>query len=360
MFLPALMIDRFGWPGFAVFAVPNVLGCAAFGYVVSTRQRSEMMVQQHGRAMVVFSLIAVAYHLFFLPFLFMELTPLAADAPGIALLATLVVFGVGLAISWLGDRGWPVLAVLVYALSLIAFAMIGFTAWDRLIQSGQEPLSELAWLAPVIAGGFLLCPYLDLTFHRALQRSPSRHAFGVFGVTFTVMIVLTCFLWFADMPALHVAAVAHIVAQTIFTVGAHLREVRLSASLRTGVTRAGLMILPLLAALLLPMARGIAPDAPGLGEDLYLRFLVFYGLAFPAYVLVFIGPMRPARRTTFALFTAVIVIVVLSPLYELAFLHGRAWLMVVPTGLAIVWVSARLATKMRGRRPPASLDAPVP
>ena len=31
MFLPIIMLRRFGWPGFLVFAIPNVIGLIAFG-----------------------------------------------------------------------------------------------------------------------------------------------------------------------------------------------------------------------------------------------------------------------------------------------------------------------------------------
>ena len=34
MYLPVILLRRFGWLGFLAFAVPNVLGCAAFGYVL--------------------------------------------------------------------------------------------------------------------------------------------------------------------------------------------------------------------------------------------------------------------------------------------------------------------------------------
>ena len=37
------------------------------------------------------------------------------------------------------------------------------------------PLEDLIWLTPVCLLGFLLCPYLDLTFHHVRQETtPSR------------------------------------------------------------------------------------------------------------------------------------------------------------------------------------------
>src|SRR6267142_6505142 len=73
MYLPRIMIERFGWPGFIVFAVPNVLGCAAFGYVVRNRARSDAITARHGAAMTAFSAVTIAYHLFFIVWMFAEL-----------------------------------------------------------------------------------------------------------------------------------------------------------------------------------------------------------------------------------------------------------------------------------------------
>ncbi|MFN9077715.1 MAG: hypothetical protein ACK5WX_09870, partial [bacterium] len=46
MFAPIVIGQMFGWPGILAFAVPNILGCALFGYVRS-------------RAILIFSAIVV-------------------------------------------------------------------------------------------------------------------------------------------------------------------------------------------------------------------------------------------------------------------------------------------------------------
>ncbi|HWB19699.1 MAG TPA: hypothetical protein VG711_05310, partial [Phycisphaerales bacterium] len=70
MYLPRIMIERWGWPGFLVFAVPNVIGCAAMGYVVKSAARSREIGSRHGRAMIAFSIVTIAYHAFFLTWFF--------------------------------------------------------------------------------------------------------------------------------------------------------------------------------------------------------------------------------------------------------------------------------------------------
>jgi hypothetical protein len=91
--------------------------------------------------------------------------------------------------------------------------------------------------------GFLLAPYLDLTFHRARQsttRAGGRTAFGVgFGVFFLLMIMFTALyaepliaaLSGARRPSIRsewvVAVLAvHLAVQTVFTVLAHAERVK--------------------------------------------------------------------------------------------------------------------------------------
>lgn len=358
MYLPKLMLDRYGWWGFLVFAIPNVLGCAGFGYVLARRARSEAIAARHGMAMIAFSLVAIAYHMFFITLLVNELIRHTAPLTWPGLLAAAAVFVAGAVLSLAVDRTWLILALLTYLFSIVAFAAIGFGGAGASVPAGQFDLVELAWLAPIIGLGFLLCPYLDLTFHRALQRSPSRHAFGVFGVTFAVMILFTCFLWRA--PALAPIAIGHILGQSIFTVGAHLREVRRSPAVSSRAARALLMILPLAAAPLLPIARAVISNAAEAGDDLYIRFLVFYGLAFPAYVLLFIGPARPIRRSGATMVLLIVFIVLLAPLYELAFLHHRAWLMIIPIAAALFWIISRLVALIGAWRASGAAHAGEP
>ncbi len=121
MFLPRVMIDRFGIAGFLVFAIPNVLGCAGFGYMLARRAASEAMVRKHGPAMVVFSLVAVAYHVFFASLLFSELYPPAAGAPELAPVVGVGLLIVGFVLSFAPNRLWLLLAALVYLFSIFAF-----------------------------------------------------------------------------------------------------------------------------------------------------------------------------------------------------------------------------------------------
>ena len=346
MYLPAIMMRRWGWPGFLVFAVPNVLGCAAFGYVLRSGDRGARLVAGHARATAWFSSIVVAFHLLFAAFVATELLPdwPPAWAGGAArgLAAVVALLGVSLLAARLPERAWPGVACLVYAVSLVAFA--GFLRGPHELAglTGSRPGPTLVALAPVVAFGFLLCPYLDLTFPRALRRAPSRHAFAVFGVTFTVMIVATVFLWFRPSPLAGALALTHLATQSVFTVAAHLREMRLSAYAECPKRHAALLIVRWVAALAYLVAQAAVRGGPAaLGEDAYVRFLVFYALVFPLYVWVFIGPARPVPPTMRALGVFGLVVLACAPFYEIAFVGDATWASLVPLGAFLLWGLAR-------------------
>ena len=64
MFLPVLLGRMFGWPGILAFAIPNVLGCALFGFL-RTRAQSQRETRDHALFMAIFSAATVAYQVFF-------------------------------------------------------------------------------------------------------------------------------------------------------------------------------------------------------------------------------------------------------------------------------------------------------
>ncbi len=306
------------------------------------------MIARHRPMMIVFSIITIAYHMFFIGMLTMRLGDGAATinlVPAIALAA--VVFLAGLAVSAIPLRVWPWVAVLVYGVSLTTLGMIGVEPLALLSWSGAQPLLDVIWLGPAIVFGFLLCPYLDLTFHRAVQETPSRHSFGVFGVTFTVMLVLTAAYHTLGNESINTMfgegaiagrfLVAHLLAQTIFTIGVHCRELRVQQKFGLMLRRCGVLMLPMLG--VLPVVGGaLLHWSYAVNEAMYLRWLVFYGLIFPAYVLVFIGPWRAKRLTATNLGQLTVALIAFVPLYELGFIHHWTAAVLPPMLLLILAV----------------------
>jgi hypothetical protein len=241
-------------------------------------------------------------------------------------LATVLPAGVyllGYGLSRLPAGAWVPVAVALYAGSIFTFSVVDIGTLRDIAWSGDMTTTDLVFLAPVFVFGFLLCPYLDLTFHRALAGSSSRHTFAVFGVTFVPILFLTV----AYSSGITAAVLVYITVQAVFTVAAHLREMRSAPWPRERGPRVFLLLLPIAAAGL-----AVAP-----GEDMYLRFLGFYGLIFPAYVLFFMatrGGNAPSRPQLVAYAAAMLAF---APLLELGFVHRITWPAIIPVPVMLAW-----------------------
>jgi hypothetical protein len=348
MFLPVLLVRDMGIWGWIVFAVPNVVGAAAMGWVLARPGQSERMVRDHIAACAAFSAVTIAFHVFFLLWFVPRLVGLPAAAVSFALVAIYLLLTISR-----GKSDLPV-AVLVWAFSLAMFGLFAAHGGRAMVSPIRASSLGPAWLAPVCIFGFLLCPYLDLTFHRARQAlgsTEARVAFGLgFGVCFFSMIVFSlCYaatLWpllGADWrehlrPALGAIIAAHVIVQAAFTLSAHTRSF-VSAE----VKRPAILIVLILAqvALFLGLGANLLPRYHGLdaGEVIYRLFMAFYGLIFPAYVWLCIVPGRDGRSgvTPGKVRAMVLGVLVAAPMFWMGFIENRmAWL---APGLLVVLLS---------------------
>lgn len=360
MFLPVLLVRDYGLGGWFVFAIPNVLGAAAFGWVLSRRGDSERLVAENHSACVAFSAITLAFHAFFLAWLAIRVIPvswcIAAVVAGSALPFVLRHRRIlDLILAWL---------VLAVSVAVLWHGLTHFTISER---RGMKNAVDLIWLAPVCIFGFALCPYLDLTFHQAKQATTpaeGKLAFGVgFGVFFLAMIFLTLlyegdFVWERHYGSfgpigLRTWVALHLAAQSGFTWMAHLRaqpawrkrdaQIWIVAAILAGV--AALFVW-------LPHYEWFQQGHFEMltGEAIYRIFMAFYGLAFPAYVWICLTPIRgyvpgPNRR---ALIVCAIAIVIAAPMFWAGFIAGQMiWL--VP-GLAVVLAARLVVPSLFSRR----------
>ncbi len=365
MFLPVLLVRDYGLWAFFVFAVPNVVGAAAMGWVLRDAEASRRTLSNHLTAAVAFSMVTIVFHVFFL---FAIVAPLAGSwfILPITVLASLLVWLIAHHVR----GGWLVAACVVLAISLVVFVMLGMRgALAMPAQQGQLPSLSLLWLLPVTIFGFALCPYLDLTFHRARQStSPvdGKAAFAIgFGVFFLAMIVLT--LLYAPLlisrggggpsaaalppaPLVVWLVAVHMAVQAAFTIVAHARYAgRRMASLgaeRTTVL-ASVSIALLIGGLI---ASGRIVEYRGLsGTELAYRFfLAFYALVFPAYVWICMVPTRTselAPRRAIAVF--IVATLIAAPMFWMGFIERRmVWLL---PGVAVVLL-AQLVVRLLAPR----------
>jgi len=364
MFLPVLLVRDFGVWGWVVFAVPNVIGAAAMGWVLSSERQSRQLASAHRGACGWFSAVTIAFQIFFAGWMVRRL--LGPAAVPVAFAATALILAIG---RRGGDRRT---AAVLWALSAAAFAAV--------VMSGQVTVGEvlgpptpatpveIACMAATSVFGFLLCPYLDLTFHQAFQgavrngRPAARWAFTLgFVVFFAPMIVFTLVYVPLLGPMLEAGGPGpgealpwviggHMVLQLAFTAAVHWRAVvgEDDGSLARGVV--GLVGGFVLAGLV-PMALAAVPRFRGLdsGEAMYRGFMAFYGLVFPAYVWLCVLPARrTGRGPTAGMLAAFVAAVVLAgPAFWMAFIERRAvWM---APGVAIV-LAARLFVRAGGSR----------
>jgi hypothetical protein len=251
----------------------------------------------------------------------------------------------------------PVMAAIVWVLSMAAFAVFGWhTGWKLDLPASRWPAHEVIWLLPLCVFGFALCPYLDATFHRARMasgdRGPLVFALG-FGVFFLCMIFFT--LWYTRPVATAIypgnsssipRAVAlligcHMSIQSAFTVAIHVRELeRMQMPMNFRLGALAILFVAVLAASIVSktdLQRLLGVDG---GEAGYWLFMGSYTVAVPAYVWLFMLARRPIRQRVLVL--AVIAAICL-PLLWLAIIHRQMYLM--PVAVAIVIASRWLVPR---------------
>ena len=340
MFLPVILMHRYGWLGFLIFSVPNVIGCVAFGYVVKTPERSKELVDKYKTAISLFAIVTIAFHAFFI-----AMISLAYLNDYFILLSAWLPFcvlAISACLAFMPTKHWPILAALLWLFSVIAG--ISFLPFN-VTPEGNLPWQDAIWLLPITTFGFFLCPYLDPTFHKALQCSPSKHSFGVFGVAFIVMIGITTTYVALGPPGyastlftIGIFLGLHLVLQSIFTIGAHIRE---GICIETGIRKTAFIALvafsSLIAVAIAHRFGGVSPSGnwlPGWQDD-YLRFFVFFGLLFPGLVATFMLTGRsftPLRVVLFAL-----VALLSLPLLEIGYIGDQAWLSILPVVVLLTW-----------------------
>ena len=365
MFLPALLLRDMGWPGFLIFAIPNVLGAGAMGWVLKSKIDSAHFVENHPTAIWWFSAVTLAFHMFWI-FWVANFIKVAFQIPNAYLYGVLGLFFLFTLLSKRAIRigRAPQLAlgllVLSFGVLLATFVMPeAGEANTALVAAAPQTLAPL-WMFPVMVFGFVLCPYLDITFHHARQQLDGQRN-GRLGFTvgfvgfFAAMILLTTRYSgviagaldgnsFAPiLPAWLAAGILlHILCQWVFTVRVHFNRIRMLP----GSTSKHPMLLAL------AIASGVIgffavklPSHAGLsgGEIIYRCFLSAYGLIFPAYMLYRVVTAR--RRNAGSLPKLWIAITLAFPLFWLGFIE-RQPLWLVP-GMLIVLLGSVVSLKKK-------------
>ncbi len=320
MFLPVILLHRYGWAGYLVFAVPNVIGCTAFGYVMGSAERSRQFVARYSTVLMAFSLITLVFHFFFVLML------LRIHEVGLALCLLLIAALVVLLnlLKRLSDRCFLLMAILVYAISLVAGSALLET--EQVLQT-TKPWYEALYLLPLTSIGFLLCPYFDLSFHKALQFAPSKHCFAVFGITFIPLILITALYQDLILAVVPVGVMLHLGGQALFSMSVHAKELSAQVELaeRTRVRNVFLGLLAVVCAMML-----WPNQTTQYWVDNYLRFFVFYGVLFPCLLIA-----MAVKKKYYPMLAASVVLAI--PFLEFGVIARFAYLAIVPAIIIMCW-----------------------
>ncbi|MDB4295546.1 hypothetical protein N9908_04800 [Akkermansiaceae bacterium] len=238
MILPCLLIRDMGFAGFLIFALPNCIGAAAMGTILSGKN-ARNLPNRHWGMIMTFSIVTVAYHFYIagylLPNLLGNLSLLIFAAS--ALLAAIFM--------WIGkDKGALLYSGIVWIISIVCFIIAIFSpeteSFSLYQQTPLQPSAHMWAFLPASVGGFLLCPYLDATFIRARAKTTDKtgrwaFAFG-FLVVFAAMIIFTTAYAHEVVDAFAgqknrltgvwaVLLIIHIPLQMGLTVTWHMREI---------------------------------------------------------------------------------------------------------------------------------------
>lgn len=334
MFLPVLLIRDYGLWGWAVFAIPNILGACAMAYVIKKSDTSKEIVEKHKIACTVFSIVTIMFQIYFIGWL-------STVSSGIFIIITTVVFLLIYTLGSVIDKNQRFNAFIIWILSLICFMLFFyFVPLEKidLFKSGNliHNTNALLYLTPVCFFGFLLCPYLDLTFHKVRQSNSARNSKIAFTIGFCFMFLLMIlFTFFYAGPMASVIegiplaficpVIFYMLIQAGFTTALHCSSIFPVIKRQTRVI--SLLIILSIVVFLLPVIFNGRPTVLNLtiNEIIYRSFMAFYSLIAPTYVFLFMIAKngRSISLTNRNLCIWIMVILLALPFYAMAFLGVR-------------------------------------
>ncbi|MFC4698909.1 hypothetical protein ACFO4O_01885 [Glaciecola siphonariae] len=324
-FLPLILARDYGWPALLAFTIFNVGGAMAMGFYFKHRSQQSEFEQSHKHAIKWFSFVTIAYQVFFITWLSAVIGQPWIIA-GMFALASLFYISKGAITAW---------AVAIYVVSIVLFVDFFGRDWPAV-----DIAAKAYWphaLLP-LAIGFILSPYLDISFHKAYKNSTHPRASFMlgFGVMFLSLLIFVFFyagslgeVFFKQaIPAQIIyPVVAFLMMQTAFTISAHVSQLRLSQLSKPVTMMTSLAAITLVAAGIVFFANNVITQwvEIALEETIYKTFLFFYSLVFPLYLLL--GQFKSLYLWTLALCT---------PAYSIGFLLGGNSSFALSVGVAII------------------------
>lgn len=342
MFLPVLLWRDFGLVGWIVFAIPNVVGAAAMAFVLPNALASQRLVRQHKEAALWFSKITLCFQVFAGIWIIYQLLGVGGIIGGIAV--ALWTWALCIRNTRTMLTGTAVVTAISFGL-LIYWLSAHFNGLPTV--APQLTTTDLILFAPASFLGFLLCPYLDLTFHRARQATnpnTGKVAFVLgFGVVFAVMILFSL-LYTQQLLTYRTGAIViglQFLFQAGLTAGLHINEIAARRSNRRWLLPCAVALI-LIAGLLgaWALTQNLNLLHATVGETIYRCFLIFYGLVFPAYVWLVMIPTRKITAVHQRKIVWAIATIICLPMAFLFIVLSWSWWIL---GVLVVLVIAKAA-----------------
>lgn len=322
LFLPTILMQWFGWNGFLLIAIPNVIGATLMGLLLGSPSASRRFCSKHPQAIKWFVSTTIAFHLVFLSIVAIWITPVDMRSTWNWLLFPITALILGQLLSFAPRSWWPLLGTIAVACGGVVIAM-NCCQTEPASWSGTRPPIDLLWLAPIFSIGFLLCPWLDAPFHRVRQETQGPLGFLVLGTGFLFMLFVTASYWWLGEGLATPIVLAWMFGQATFTIAANLKELRdLLPGIKTAVPLPGGEATVIAAVCIAGL---LAIETWAQAEDLYLRWLAVYGLFFPAIVLAWCLRRSP-RVSLDGAIRLIILLAVASALGDIGLINGPAWI----------------------------------
>ena len=342
MYLPVLLMQWYGWWGFLLIAIPNVVGCTYMGLKLRTAEASRTFCRTHATAMRWFAIATIGFQLLFLAMVAKWLLLPGHELVSNVFVIPLLAFSASWLLAMLPRPMWPWLGAAAFAASLVVLVTNLSTGITDPNWFGTKPTLDILWLAPIFSLGFLLCPWLDAPFHRTLQETDDRRTFWIVGAAFALMLVVSASYWTLRPDLLTSIIFAHLLVQSVLTSAANLRELSPAGVLggHSGIS----LLLPLLAPLLPWLAARLVVSPWTGAQHAYLRYLALYGVLFPAIVLFYAMPRscpRTIGRTTLVILTVLIA----ALCADRGLIDGPAWMATIAVAVLLLTRYAMTARK---------------
>ncbi len=304
------------------------------GFYFKNRDQQQAFTKTHKSWIGGFSFVTIAYQLFFIAWLSTVIgQPL--------LLPAVLAIGFVIYLSKAAITYW---ALAIYFVSIGLFVNYVGSDWPPVDINVKS-----YWPHAVLplAIGFILSPYLDITFHRAYKNSkhPKMSFLLGFGVLF---LSLLCFVFYyagalsavffsGTIPAQVIyPVVAFLALQTAFTIAAHCGELSIQKYLKPSTMAGVIVAFSVIVGGLLSIAKETTipwVDLP-LEETVYKAFLFFYSLVFPLYLML-------GKSKSFFIWT----LAICTPAYSVGFLIGGEYSFGLTVGALTVLFAAAYKLK---------------